>query len=491
MGSEKRSNNRFTGLVEKIAEPLARVRENIQPEVTHVQRIEVAGLSSREEAQLAVPWSLRVVAAWSWRLVVIGAAVFLLAKASAKLSLLIIPLLLALLFSVLLDPVNRFLRRKLHLPPSLAAIASLLIGVGVVGGLVSAASSQILAQFDDLAKKAQQGLDTLLNWLVDGPLHVQGSQLDEYVNQISAEVSSFAQDNSSQIVSGAMQVTTSVANVLTGFLFAMFVLFFILKEGRRMWLWFLRLLPQPARIPVHESAIRGWITLGAYARTQILVAAIDATGIGLGAYFLGVPLAIPLGVLVFVGSFIPIVGAVVTGSIAVLVALVDQGPQTAVIMMVVILAVQQIEGNLLHPWLMANAVSLHPVAVLIAVAAGSYLFGIIGALFAVPVTAFVNTSMLYLHGYDKFPQLANDDNRPGGPPGTLEEAIFATYDPSMQRTDPNTESRRPSSRAVAESIETVAEDPAAVKEVLAEHGGKIPTIASAEEKALKEAEKED
>ncbi len=486
MANFKRSNKRLTGFVEKFAEPLARVRENIQPETVHVQRIEVPGPASHEDAQTSVPWSLRVVAAWSWRLVVLGAAMFLVGKAAAKLSLLIIPLLLALLFAVLLDPVNRFLQRKLRFPASLSAAVSLLIGIGLVFGLLSAASSQILAQFDDLAKKAQQGLDTLLDWLVEGPLHVDGSKLDEYVGQITAEVTSFVQDNSSQIASGAMQVTTSVANVLTGFLFAMFVLFFLLKEGRRMWLWFLRIMPERARVPVHESAIRGWITLGAYARTQILVAAIDALGIGLGAYFLGVPLAIPLGVLVFIGSFIPIIGAVVTGSIAVLVALVDQGPQTAVIMMLIILAVQQIEGNLLQPWLMSNAVSLHPVAVLVAVAAGSYLFGIIGALFAVPVTAFANTSMLYLHGYDKFPQLANDDDRPGGPPGTLEEAIFATYDPSMQRTDPEKESRRADAQTIEETIEVVAHDPEAVKEKLAERDAKAAAVASTLEKSADE-----
>ncbi|MDO5721916.1 MAG: AI-2E family transporter [Actinomycetaceae bacterium] len=480
MGS-KRKNKRLPVIVEKIAEPLARVRENIQPpETIHVQRIEVPEPDPHDDAQTAVPWSLRVVAAWSWRLVAIAAALFVVSKAAAKLTLLIIPLLLALLFAVLLDPVNRFLQRRLRFPATLSATVSLLVGLGLVIGLLSAASSQILAQFDDLVKKAQAGLDTLLQWLVDGPLHVDGSRLDEYVQEVTKEVTSFVQDNSSQIASGAFQVTSSVANVLTGFLLAMFVLFFLLKEGRRMWLWFVRLMPEKARIPVHESAIRGWITLGAYARTQILVAAIDAVGIGLGAYFLGVPLAIPLGVLVFVGSFIPIVGAVVTGSIAVLVALVDQGPQTAVIMMVIILAVQQIEGNLLQPWLMSNAVSLHPVAVLMAVAAGSYLFGIVGALFAVPVTAFANTSMLYLHGYDKFPQLADDDERPGGPPGTLQEAIYATYDPAMKRTDPEVESRVATAEAVEKTIDVVAHDPQAVKDSLAQNGGQVPSAGMGE-----------
>ncbi len=159
-----------------------------------------------------------------------------------------------------------------------------------------------------------------------------------------------------------------------------------------------------------QAGRRGLVTLSGSTRTQILVALVDAVAIGIGAAFLQVPLAVPLATLVFIGSFIPIVGAIATGAVAVLVALVAQGPVVALIMLGVVLLVQQIEGHVLQPFLMGHAVSLHPVAVLLAVAAGSMAAGIVGALFAVPIAAVLNTVVLYLHGHDKFPQLGTDDH---------------------------------------------------------------------------------
>ena len=188
----------------------------------------------------------------------------------------------------------------------------------------------------------------------------------------------------------------------------MFTLLFFLKDGPVIWAWLVRLLPAPARSRAHEAGRRGAVTLAAFTRTQILVALIDAIGIGLGALILGIPLALPLAVLVFLASFIPFVGAVATGAIAVLVALVDQGVGTALIMLGVVLLVQQIEGNVLQPLLLGHAVSLHPVAVLLSVTAGSLSAGIVGALLAVPFVATLNTVVLYLHGRDKFPELGTD-----------------------------------------------------------------------------------
>jgi hypothetical protein len=161
-------------------------------------------------------------------------------------------------------------------------------------------------------------------------------------------------------------------------------------------------MPRPARARTEGAALRGWQTLVQYVRVQIIVAAVDAIGIGIGALAIGIPLAIPLTLLVFMGSFIPIVGAVVTGAIAVIVALVSQGFIPALIMLGVVLAVQQIEGNVLQPFIMGKAVSVHPLAVILTVAAGGFLFGIVGALFAVPLIAVVNTVVRYLAGDDVF-----------------------------------------------------------------------------------------
>ena len=194
-----------------------------------------------------------------------------------------------------------------------------------------------------------------------------------------------------------------------------------------MWIWFLRTLPQRWRDETNEAGIRGWVTLGWYIRTQLKVAAIDAAGIGLGALVLGVPGAVPITVLVFFFAFIPIIGAFTSGAVAVLLALVNNGLTSAIIMFFVVLIVQQLEGNVLHPWLMASAVSLHPVAVVLAVTGGGVVAGIAGAIFAVPLLAFLNVTIMYLHGHDMYPQLATDAKRPGGPPGTLEQQIAASY----------------------------------------------------------------
>ena len=220
-----------------------------------------------------------------------------------------------------------------------------------------------------------------------------------------------------------------------GALITLFCTFFFLLDGRTIWAWVVGLLPRGSREHVHQAGRRGLVTLGAYTRTQILVAAVDAVGIGLGAAILQVPLALPLAVLVFLGSFIPIVGAVVTGSIAILVALVSNGPATALWMLVVVVVVQQIEGHVLQPFLMGHAVSLHPVAVLLSVAAGSFVAGIVGALFAVPIAATLNTVMLYLHGHDKFPQLGTDDHVPvrGRGHPVLDRAIAQVAEATSER----------------------------------------------------------
>ncbi|WIK63725.1 AI-2E family transporter [Gleimia hominis] len=433
---EPQSKPTLAEFLQPFKKKYADLRERRQ-EPRVVQRVVYEGeLAEPEET---VPRSLRMSAEWAWRFLVVIAAVAVGGYLLSYLTQIVIPVLLALLFAVLLDPVNRFLQHYLHFPRTLSAAVSLLLGIGFVGGLISVASTQIILQVGTLAQRAQQGVREILDWLAQSNLGLNADIIHSYVAQATDEITQWVQANTSQLASGALSVTASIGTVLSGLLIALFCLFFFLKEGRRIWLWFVRILPEGARVPVHESAIRGWITLGSYARTQILVAAIDAVGIGLGAYFLNVPLVIPLAVLVFVGAFIPIVGAISTGAIAVMVALVDQGLQTAVIMFVVILLVQQIEGNFLHPLLMSNAVSLHPIAVLLAVAAGGFMFGIPGALFAVPILAFVNTSVLYLHGYDKFPEVATQEDRPGGKPGELDDLVRGTYDPKMMKVDPETE----------------------------------------------------
>ncbi|MDO5701082.1 MAG: AI-2E family transporter [Bowdeniella nasicola] len=376
-----------------------------------------------DDPDAVVPWSVRATAEWAWRTVVIVIALAMLVYAMYWMQIVVVPVLVATLIAVLLEPVNQFLRRYFHFPRALAAITTVVGTLAAILGLLIFAGQSLIDGFSDIAESAVDGFNTFMTWLADGPLQIGQEQIQEARSQVVSQM----QDHTSLIASGAMTVTTSVGQILSGALIAIFCLFFFLMEGRRIWLWCVRLLPVSARERTHEAAIRGWITLRGYARTQILVAFVDAIGIGVGAWLLGVPLYLPLGVLVFLGSFVPIVGALVTGTVAVLVALVAHGMSTAVLMLIVVLAVQQIEGNVLQPFLMGHAVSLHPVAVLLAVAGATYIAGIVGALFIVPIIAFLNTVVLYFHGHDKFPELATSPSRPGGPPGAFGQQIEESY----------------------------------------------------------------
>lgn len=370
----------------------------------------------------SVPRSVQVTAAWSWRLLLIAAALAASLWLIAVLKVIVVPVAIALLVTVLLGPVVGWLQRQLRLPRGIAAGLGLLGLLALVAGLLTLAGSSIVGGMADLREEAAAGFEQVLDWLATGPLQISEEQLRGYLDRLSDSLGSGSQS----LVTGALSFTTTVGHILAGTLIALFCTFFFLLDGRGIWAWVVGLLPRAARERTHQAARRGYVTLGAYTRTQILVALVDATGIGIGAALLGVPLALPLAVLVFVGSFIPIVGAVLTGSVAVLVALVSQGPGVALIMLGVVLLVQQIEGHLLQPLLMGHAVSLHPVAVILVVAAGSLVAGIVGALLAVPIAAVLNTVVLYFHGHDKFPQLGDEDHlaiRPRGHHPVLDQAV--------------------------------------------------------------------
>jgi len=349
---------------------------------------------------------VQAAAAWSWRLLLVAAASAVGLWLLAVLKVVVVPVAVALMLSVLLAPVTRWLHRRVRLPRAAAAGVTVVGLLVVVGVLLTLAGRSIVRGFGELGRQATEGIATVTDWLENGPLHLSSADLSGYLDQARDALSG----SGSALLSGALHATTTVGHVLAGALIALFCTFFFLLDGRTIWTWLVGLLPRPTRERVHQAGRRAVVTLGAYTRTQILVAAVDATGIGLGAALLGVPLALPLAVLVFLGSFVPIVGAVVTGAVAVLVALVAQGPGAAIVMLAVVLAVQQLEGHVLQPFLMGHAVSLHPVAVLLAVATGSLVAGIVGALFAVPIAAVLNTVVLYLHGYDKFPELGTEDH---------------------------------------------------------------------------------
>lgn len=339
----------------------------------------------------SLPRGLRLATAYAWRLVVIAAASGIVIWLIIQLKLLVIPLLVAILVTALLWPAFTWLLAH-RVPRWLAIVISVLGTVAVIGGLLWLAIWQITREWGSVQTRTGEAVAQFRQYLIDGPLHLTSAQIDDLLTQAGAVV----QEQAGLLWSGALAVGSTVGHVLTGVVLTLFILLCILADGGGIWRWVVRLFPRAARADADGAGRLGWKTVVTYARTQLLVATIDASGIALGAFLLGVPLAIPIGVLVFLGAFIPFVGAVVTGALAVFLALVYNGPWIALWMLVVVLAVQQLEGHVLQPLLMGSAVKVHPLAVVLVVAGGAMVAGIPGALFAVPLAAFVNIVAVYL-----------------------------------------------------------------------------------------------
>lgn len=340
-----------------------------------------------------VPFGMRVAGAWSWRIAIVLIVCAMLVWLLSKVTILLIPIMIATILASLLRPIVKKLK-QLGVPQGLSVAIAELGLVGLVLGALFLVGRQLVVGFSDLSQQTIKGLIQIQDWLNSGPLSLSNDQLTDYLN----EALSALQNNSNAILSGALGVGSSVTHFGVGTLLVLFILLFFLLEGQDIWAFVVKFFPRSARPAVDGAARRGWTSLGNYARVQILVAAVDAIGIGAGAAIIQVPLALPLGVLVFVGSFIPVVGALVTGAIAVLLALVANGWVNALIMLGIVLLVQQLESHLLQPFIMGRAVSLHPVAVILAVAAGSGVAGILGALFAVPLLAVANSFIRYIAG---------------------------------------------------------------------------------------------
>ncbi len=354
-----------------------------------------AAVTEEQRIQDDIPWGVRIAAAWSWRIIIILIFAGVLFWLFSFVSLLIIPLMIAALLAPLLMPLHRALL-KIKFPRVVAAITSILTLIAGVVGLLYLVGQEIIQGFAAMSSQVTEGVLELLNQADslarEWGINISTDQLDQWLS----EAQSTLEDNASAILGGAMTIGTTAGNIMVGLILALFTLIFFLSDGHTIWNFLVKFVPGKHRPAIHGAGRRGWTALGSYIRIQVFVAAVDAIGIGVGAALLGVPLALPVAVLVFLGSFIPIVGAVVTGAVAVLLALVAQGFITAVIMLGVVLLVQQVESNILQPIVMGKAVKLHPLAVVLAVTAGTTLLGIVGALFAVPVLAFINRATQYL-----------------------------------------------------------------------------------------------
>ena len=367
--------------------------------------------SSAEERRAGegyrVPFAVDVAGAWSWRLIVIAGAGWVVWKGLGHVSLLVIAMMVAMLLAALLSPTVMLLRKKGVRAGGAAAIAELGLLL-LLAVIISLTGQQLVRGFATMANKAVQGYQQLVDWWLKSLGYDLGA---DQLNQLLHQIENTFKDNPNTVLNGVSRVGSTAADVATGVLLTLFTLLFFLMEGERIWLFVVGLFPKDAREAVNGAGRAGWKSLGAYVRVQILVAAIDALGIGLGAAILGVPLAIPLGVLVFLCSFIPVIGALFSGAVAVLLALVALGPVQALIMLGIVLLVQQVESHILQPLIMGKAVSLHPLAVIFSVAGGSMIFGAVGALFAVPTLAVVNSVVRYLadRGWEHDPGLRDEE----------------------------------------------------------------------------------
>src|SRR5690625_3368244 len=299
-----------------------------------------------------------------------------------QLRLVLVPVIVALILASALNPIMRKFRAW-NFPHALAAVILLVSILGAFGLIAWLVSWAVINQWDDLEESARAGIDQLREFAGDLPFAIDDEQIEEW-RQKAVEFLT-----SGDVGAGALQGVSTAAHVVTGLVLVVVVLFFFLKDGPEIWEFFLR----PFHGKEYERAQRigrnTVLTLGGYARGTAIIAAVDAIGIGIGLLILKVPLAIPLTVIIFLTAFIPLIGAVVASSLAALVALVANGPLTALIVIIIAIGVNQLEGNLLHPVVMSRSVNLHALAILIALTAGTILGGIIGALLAVPIAAVV------------------------------------------------------------------------------------------------------
>jgi len=342
------------------------------------------------DPEQTVPVALKIAAAYSWRILLVLAVLAVFVFLFIQLRYIAIPFMISILVGALLVPFVQWLQR--HRWPKWLAVTLAMVGtIAIVTGLIIVVVAQIRSGYPDLQDRSLAAFQDFRDWLVTSPFAIDDTEFDAWIASLVEAV----QRDSQALINGALSVGSTAGHVLAGLLLTLFATLFILIDGKGIWAWIVRLFPKRARPAVDGSGRAGWVTLTTFVKVQIFVAAVDAIGIGLGAWILGLvfggfPLVIPIAIAVFLGSFIPVVGAVVTGAIAAFVALVYLGPLPALIMLGIVLLVQQVEGHVLQPLVMGTAVKVHPLAVVFAVAAGSYIGGIAGALFAVPVIAVAN-----------------------------------------------------------------------------------------------------
>ncbi|GAB2460900.1 AI-2E family transporter [Jatrophihabitans fulvus] len=359
------------------------------------------------DAADAVTPSVRIAAAWTWRLLVIGLGLYVLTQIFFRIELVAFSFIIALFFTAVLHPLERSLRR-LPGSRSVSAALALLIGLAVLGGVGYFVAWQISAHSAQLGDQISEFVDETRDWLQNGPLNLKSKDL----NRLTDEFQKAVQEHQGELISGAIETVRTVVEVLGALLLILLSTFFLLRDGEQIWNWVLRLFPRASQFRLDRAGRVGWRTFGGYMRGQVLIALFHGVSVTVLLLILRVPLAGALGVLIFLGSFVPLVGLTVTGALCVAVALLEHGFGAALVVAISIIVLVQVEAHLLQPYIMSRSVEVHPLAIALAVLTGTVLAGIVGALLAVPLVAFLNST---IHALRDSPALPTGD---GGFPVT-------------------------------------------------------------------------
>jgi predicted PurR-regulated permease PerM len=340
------------------------------------------GTVDRRAQRDMAPPLLRLFSDWSWRLLVVAAAVGAVIWAAAQLSLIVGPVIIATMICALLEPIRlRLLSRGVR--PGGAWMVAFAVGILCVSGVLALAVGQFYGSYDELAQQAQEGVGEVSDWLADGPMKINASGIEKAVDSTLTRLKS----NPSDALSGTFSVLSTTGELVAGAILTLLCTLFFMKDRHKMWEAVLGLVPEGERSQVGRAGQRAWGQLVGYVKVTLTSAVVDSTVIGLACIIAGLPVAFALGALVFLFAFIPTVGAVFSGGVVVLVALVSEGTTTALILAAVVLVVQQLDANVMYPMLASRHLSLHPLASLLLVAAGGVVGGLFGAFIAVPAAA--------------------------------------------------------------------------------------------------------
>jgi predicted PurR-regulated permease PerM len=348
-----------------------------------------AGGIVRPARRWEVPVALEIATGLAWRMLLLAAAAAIVVYVLGLLSAVVIPVILALIAASLLAPSAHVLSRVRWLPHGIATALVIVGGVAIVGGVFYGVGLAFVSGLPELSTQLYASIAGIQNWLRTGPLGLNNEQFTALGNQLLA----YLQESQATLAQSALGAVSTLGELITELLLTLFTLIFFVYNGGAVWRFLLQAVPRPARNRTDIAGRRAFASLVGYTRATILVAAADAITAGVGLWVIGIPLPVPLAALIFFGAFVPTLGAVVSGVVAVLVALVSGGITDALLVMLLLLLVQNLEGYILQPLLLGRSIKLHPLAVVLPIACGLVLYGIAGALLAVPLVTVIDSGV--------------------------------------------------------------------------------------------------